>query len=356
MTDKILIIAPSWIGDSIMAEPLYRRLHELHPALELHVFAPTWILPTLSRMSTVNQTHLNPFGHGTLRLIERYKLARALARQQFDQAIVLPNSFKSALIPFFARIPKRTGFVGESRRSILNDTILLNEHALPRMVQRFYALADTANTTTPNCEIPYPRLNSDPQAQKQILEQLKLDTSKKIIAFCPGAEYGPAKRWPAEHFATLAKKFAKKGFNIWLFGSAKDTEIAATINRLSDHVCINLCGKTSLVQAIDLLALSTLVICNDSGLMHIAAALNRPLIALYGSSSPDFTPPLSNQAKICSINLVCSPCFERNCPLKHTHCLTQMLPEQIWQAAQTFIAKKTISTQEIINETNYPQS
>lgn len=340
MTYKILIIAPSWIGDSVMAEPLYRRLHEIHPDLELHVFAPAWILPTLSRMSTVNQTHLNTFGHGSLRLFDRYKTAKKLVRLHFNQAIVLPNSYKSALIPFFTKIPKRTGFVGESRRSILNDTILLNESELPKMVQRFYALSDTSHKVALENQIPFPKLSFDPTSQMETVAELGLDTSRKVVAFCPGAEYGPAKRWPAEHFATLARMFAQKGYSIWLFGSEKDQEVAEKINQLSNHLCVNLCGRTKLVQAIDLLALSSLVICNDSGLMHVAAALERPLVALYGSSSPDFTPPLSHQAKICSIHLECSPCFERNCPLGHTHCLTEMLPEQIWQAAQTLISKK----------------
>lgn len=349
MTYKILIIAPSWIGDSVMAEPLYRRLHELHPDLELHVFAPAWILPTLSHMSTVNKTHLNTFGHGALRLFDRYKVAKELRALHFDQAIVLPNSFKSALIPFFAKIPKRTGFVGESRRSILNDTIMLNETELPKMVQRFYALSDTSSNVAIENQIAYPILTFDPKTQAEAVTALGLDTSKKIVAFCPGAEYGPAKRWPATHFASLAKMFAQKGYSIWLFGSEKDQEISAQINQLSNNICIDLCGKTKLSDAIDLLALSSLVVCNDSGLMHVAAALGRPLVALYGSSSPDFTPPLSKQAKICSINLECSPCFERDCPLGHTHCLTEMLPEQIWQTAQTLISKKPIKIQEIIN-------
>jgi len=329
---KILVIAPSWVGDSVMAQPLYRRLHELHDSLELHVFAPQWTLPLLARMPEVAKAHLNPFGHGALRLWSRWRTGRALAAERFDQVIVLPNSIKSALVPFFAGIPQRTGFIGESRYGLLNDARELDENLLPMMIQRFCALADVKNTRTPEA-IPHPHLTVTRERQQATLNSLRLDLSRPVAAFCPGAEYGPAKRWPARHFADLAKRFDAAGFNVWLFGSAKDAEIGAEIHRLSDGLAVNLCGTTQLDQAIDLLGLADIAICNDSGLMHVAAALDKPLVALYGSSSPDFTPPLSDRAEIVSLDLECSPCFERNCPFGHTDCLQKLEPQRAWQAA-----------------------
>lgn len=141
---NILVIAPSWVGDAVMAEPLYRRLAERWPGAAIDLYAPAWTLPLAARMDCVRQGVVNPFGHGALRLAERWREGRALAAHGYDQAIVLPNSLKSALIPWFAGIPQRTGFVGEFRRGVLNDARRLDKTALPTMVERFCALAEDA--------------------------------------------------------------------------------------------------------------------------------------------------------------------------------------------------------------------
>ena len=173
-----------------------------------------------------------------------------------------------------------------------------------------------------------------PKAVKAALAKHGLTTDKPILAFCPGAEYGPAERWPARHFAELGRRYLAEGWQVWLFGSQKDFDIADEINRLSDGLCTNLCGKTNLPEAIDLLSCADTVVCNDSGLMHLAAALDRKLVAVYGSSSPDHTPPLSQKAKIVSLNLDCSPCFKRECPLGHTDCLNKLTPDRVQKAAE----------------------
>ncbi|MDC7700469.1 lipopolysaccharide heptosyltransferase II [Vogesella indigofera] len=331
MIKKLLVIGPSWVGDGVMAQPLYRRLHERHSGLELHVFAPAWTLPLLARMPEVAKAHLNPFGHGQLRLRERWRVARALHREGFDQVVVLPNSLKAALIPFLAGIPLRTGFTGELRYGLLNDTRELNEQELPTMVERFCILAEEPRHAL-HRPIPHPSLSSQPAAQQAVAARLGLSLDKQVVAMCPGAEYGPAKRWPPRHFAALAAALDSHGYQVWLFGSAKDQDIGEEIGRLAQGKALNLCGKTGLDEAIDLMALAKLAVCNDSGLMHVAAALHIPLVALYGSSSPDFTPPLSDHAEIVNLNLDCSPCFERTCPYQHMRCLEDMLPERVLQA------------------------
>ncbi|GGY23174.1 lipopolysaccharide heptosyltransferase II [Paludibacterium paludis] len=319
-----------------MAQPLYRRLHERHPGLELHVFAPQWTLPLLARMPEVAKAHLNPFGHGALKLGARWKIARRLAREKFDQVIVLPNSLKSALIPLMAGIPLRTGFIGESRYGILNDARELDEKSLPMMVERFCALAEDKHHAIPR-PIPHPSLTVDEAARNDVLQRLGLDLARPVAAFCPGAEYGPAKRWPARHFAALARRFHEVGYAVWLFGSNKDAAIGDDIAALSGGLAVNLCGRTGLDEAIDLMGCADIAICNDSGLMHVAAALEKPLVALYGSSSPDFTPPLSDRAAIVNLDLPCSPCFERTCPYGHTDCLETLEPGLAWQAAMRLI-------------------
>lgn len=328
---KALIVAPSWIGDTIMAQPLFARLHARHPGLQLDALAPGWVAPVLRRMSEIGTVIDSPFGHGQLSLKVRWKLARELARRGYDAVYVLPNSLKSALVPFMAGIPQRIGFIGESRYGLINVRHHLDKSALPLMVERFAQLAEIPGAAVPK-PILHPKIRSTATDQQNTLKALGRERPTRFVAFCPGAEYGPAKRWPAAHFATLARNLAGHGYSIGLFGSPKDSAVADEISALAPGICDNLCGATTLEQAIDLLAMAEFVVCNDSGLMHVAAALERPIVALYGSSSPGFTPPLSDQADILSLQLECSPCFKRECPLGHLDCLNKLSPEQVLAA------------------------
>ncbi|SMC16456.1 heptosyltransferase-2 [Andreprevotia lacus DSM 23236] len=319
---KILIVAPAWVGDAIMAQPLYARLKALHPDAQIDVLAPAWTRPLHARMAEISESFDNPFGHGQLKLGARWKLARQLKQRGYDQAILLPNSLKSALIPFFAGIPVRTGWTGEARYGLVNDLRVLKPAELPQMVERFAALAEVAGEA-PARPIPHPRLRVNSAERQATLHKLGLNLARPIVACCPGAEYGPAKRWPAQHFAEFARDAMSRGLQVWLFGSGKDKEIADEIAALAPGVQ-NLASQTTLAEAIDLMSFASVAVCNDSGLMHVAAALQVPLAAIYGSSSPEFTPPLSAQAEIVTLDLECSPCFERSCPLGHMNCLNQL--------------------------------
>lgn len=327
MSVRILIVAPSWVGDAVLAQPLFRRLKERHPGVAITVLAPPWVLPILGRMPEVDGTLENPFGHGTLAFAERRRFAKSLAGR-FDHAIVLPNSFKSALIPFLAGVPLRTGYTGESRFGLLNDRRRLDKTALPLMVERFAALAEPPGTPLVK-PVPPPRLSVDEGSLAATLARLELRANGSIAVFCPGAEYGTAKRWPAAYYAELAKDLVHEGRAVWLLGSPKDAGVGDEIVRLSGNACVNLCGRTKLDDAVDLLSCADLVISNDSGLMHVAAALDRPMIALFGSSSPRFTPPLSTHARVIRLDLPCSPCFKRECPLKHFKCMMDLTPERL---------------------------
>lgn len=333
MSKQILVISPSWIGDCVMTQPMLRRLHELSDC-EIDVFAPQFSQAVFRRMPEIRNILDNPFAHGALQLKQRYQIGKDLGKRGYHQVIVLPNSLKSGLIAWATGIKIRTGYVGESRYFLLNDIRRLDKQKLPLMVDRYTALAHPSQDAfTGNSS--QPKLMVDTNNQQHILNKLGLNTDKPILAFCPGAEYGPAKRWSPNYFAQTAQHFLQKGWQVWLFGSQKDATIAEEIQHYSGSQCVNLCGKTALNESIDLLALATFVVCNDSGLMHLSAALDRHLVALYGSTSAEHTPPLSPKAHILSLNLDCAPCFERQCPKGHTNCLQQLLPEKVITLIET---------------------
>lgn len=325
---KILVVAPSWVGDTMLIHPMLVRLKQRYPDSFIEVLAPEWTEDLLRQMPEVSDTITNPFPHGALQLAARIRLGMQLRNRYFDQAIVLPNSLKSTLVPFFAGIPIRTGFKGEMRYGLLNDIRKLDKHALPLMVERFAQLAEPAGDAIAR-PLPQPRLQVSVETRQLVLDKFMLKLDKPVAVFCPGAEYGPAKRWPIPYFAELAQRLKQQGYAVWITGSQKDKEIGDKIIALGNHDINNLCGITDLTDAVALLSCASLVVTNDSGLMHVAAALDRPMLALYGSSSPGFTPPLSQKAQVLKIDIPCSPCFKRECPLKHFKCMKNLTPQMV---------------------------
>ena len=338
---NILIIGPSWVGDMVMAQTLFQCLRQRHPDCHIDVLAPDWSRPILERMPEVRAALSFPLGHGVLDLAARRKIGKGLAGQ-YDQAILLPNSLKSALVPFFAGIAKRTGWKGEMRYGLLNDIRTLDKDRYPLMIERFMALAGEPDAALAQ---PYPRpsLQIDPVSSAAALAKFGLNLEHPVLALCPGAEFGEAKRWPAEHYAKVAEAKIRQGWQVWLFGSQNDhaggEEIRSRLIPGLREESVNLSGKTSLAEAIDLLSAASAVVSNDSGLMHVAAALNRPLVAVYGSTSPQFTPPLADQVEIVRLGLDCSPCFERTCRFGHYNCLRELQPKPVLEALERLLGR-----------------
>ena len=318
----------------VMAQTLFRQLKNDDPERAVDVLAPVWSLPIVARMPEVRAGIASQTGHGEIGIGKRRRIAAGL-RGDYDRAIVLPRSLKSALIPWLAKIPRRTGFRGESRYWLINDMRPFDRDVLDQTVKRYLALAAPPagnEVTGTGISVPaslFPALRVNKENQQTLTGALQLDTSRPVVGMMPGAEYGPAKCWPLEHFTELARLLDEAGFAVWVLGSDKDAAAGGEISA-AGHAT-NLCGRTSLEDVIDILALCQQVVSNDSGLMHVAAAVGCHVHGIYGSSSPRFTPPLTVERHIHHLDLDCSPCFERECPLGHLNCLTNIGPPSLFR-------------------------
>lgn len=331
-SQKILVVGPSWVGDMVMCHTLFKLLKLNNPAAIIDVLAPAWSQGILERMPEVHKSIVLPFKHGELNLKQRIIFGKKLRAEKYHQVILIPNSLKSLIIPWAAKIPKKTGWNGKEwpRSMLLNDGRCLDKNNYPLMVERFAALAFSKNAALP-AELPWPKLLINSETRDQAVNKFALiiDKAKPCLMIAPGAEFGPSKRWPVAYFAEVANRKMAEGWQVWLCGSPNDQDIANQIEKLISKPCVNLVGKTTLSEVIDLMSLASVVLSNDSGLMHIAAAVDRPVVALFGSTSAVSTPPLSKQATIASVNIECSPCFQRVCPKQHWRCMLDLKPAQV---------------------------
>jgi heptosyltransferase II len=329
---RSLVVAPQWIGDAVMSEPLLARLAARGE--QLSVAALPWVAPVYRAMPQVGEVIEWPFAHGRLDWSERRRAARAL-RGRFDIAYVLPNSLKAALIPWLARIPKRIGYHGEGRYLLLNRR-LPNPPGRPPMVAFYGALAAAASIDE------HPRMRVAPPVLQQAASAAGVQPGAYWV-FAPGAEYGPAKCWPPEHYAELARSLQRQhGLPVLLLGSAKEAALCEQIAAQSGDACRVLAGKTSLRDAMALIAGARGVVSNDSGLMHVAAAFGIPQAAVFGSTSPEHTPPLNPRARVLwlkeELQLDCAPCFDRVCRFGHTRCLTGVSAARVEAALDAALA------------------
>jgi heptosyltransferase-2 len=340
---RILVISPNWIGDAVMAQPLLQLLRAAHPDAAIDVLAPPAVSPVWRQAAEVAEVLETPFRHGALQLRERWKYARLLKRRGYAAAYILPNTIKYALIPWLAGIRRRVGYKGESRHGLIN--VMHRDETPPRPMVAFYAALAAPPVTTQGAALraalPRPKLAASAAQIAAVCERTGIAPGRPLVAFAPGAEFGGAKRWPARHFAGLAQAILARdpSTQIALLGSPKDKEACAEVasGLAADAAVFNLAGVTSLAEAIALIARCAAVVANDSGLLHIASALNRPVVALYGPTDPDHAPPFSDMAASISLRLDCSPCKQRECPLGHQDCMVKLAPELVWQSLQPML-------------------
>jgi heptosyltransferase-2 len=337
--NRILVIAPNWIGDAVMSQPLLAAIKASYPNAAIDVLATPWVAPVYRACSEVAEIIEADLRHGQLQWGLRRALAAQIKKRKYASCYVLPNSLKSALIPWLANIPVRIGYQGELRRFLLTET-KANSPKTQRipMVEHYANLCAPSGNLNTTINPPYlVPMASALESARARLQAAGIQTDA-LVVLCPGAEYGPSKRWPAAYFAVLAQSIlnAKPAASLVLLGSPSDRAIGDTIvsSAASQSHTFNWCGATSLDEAIAIISLCSKVVSNDSGLMHIAAALQVPQVAIFGSSDPSHTPPNSVKATIISLHLPCSPCHQRECPLGHLNCLNQISPERVFAALQ----------------------
>jgi heptosyltransferase-2 len=316
----------------VMAQALYKALLGDSTSAQIHVVAPEWSRPLLQRMPQISAIHGLDVAHGEFGLAKRRRLGKQLRHEGFSQAIVLPRSFKSALVPWFAKIPKRIGDIGEFRQGLLTDTLASNKDKKNPNVCNYLRYIGIETNVVLVKQQHCPELCVDAANQAKLLESHAISQQAPLVACMVGAEFGPSKQWPVEHFASLINLLRQQGVNVCLLGSPKDIEVGNQIESLCCEPIFNLCGKTSLLDVIDVLAACHVAVSNDSGLMHIAAAVDTPVVAMYGATTPTYTPPLHPKAKSFYVKLACSPCWQRTCQYQHYRCLKDIMPQDVFHA------------------------
>lgn len=349
---RSLVVSPNWIGDAVMAQPLLSALKLAQPRRPIDVLAPPSVAPVWRQMAEVDRVIETPFRHGALQLRQRWALARQLRRDGYGDAYVLPNTLKFALIPWLAGIARRIGYKGESRYGLIN-VMHFDDAAAPRPMVAFYAALADAPAPQAAAARPRPVLQVSAAQVAAAVAKGGLDPARRLVVFAPGAEFGAAKRWPAAHFAALAQAILAYDphCQIAMLGGPNDHAVGAEIvaragqllgaaappARAGAASLLNLAGATTLAEAIALIGHAAAVVSNDSGLLHIASALNRPVIALYGPTDPDHAPPFSDHARALSLRLDCAPCRQRECPLGHQNCMRNLGAEMVWDALRPML-------------------
>ncbi|MBD8529885.1 MULTISPECIES: lipopolysaccharide heptosyltransferase II [unclassified Massilia] len=341
MSGRTLVISPNWIGDAVMAQPLLQRLKQQHPGRPIDVLAPPAVAPVWRAAPEVDTVLETPFRHKALQLRERWKYAQVLRARGYVDAYVLPNTLKYALIPWLAGIRRRVGYKGEMRYGLVN--VMHHDDAPPRPMVPFYAALALA-PDAPLAPAPRPRLQVAGERIAAACARLGIDSARPLVVFAPGAEFGPAKRWPPRHFGALAQAILTQhgDAQIALLGSPKDRETGDEVLAAAGAAAAsmrNLAGETKLDEAFALIARAAAVVANDSGLLHVASSLNRPVIALYGPTDPDHAPPFSDIARALSLRIDCAPCRQRECPLGHHDCMEKMEAPLVWKALAPMLAR-----------------
>lgn len=325
--EKILIIPQNWLGDVIMSQVLIKKIKYEKSNAKIHILVNSKFKDLANRMNEVDKVLELDCSHKEFGFIKRYKLAKKISNS-YDHSIVLSRSIKSSLIPFMANIKKRTGELGECRFILVNDIKKFTKSFRRKTANRYLSMYGNAEISVKKNY--YPSLNKNEKNLERLVKKFSINTSKQIVIFAPGAAFGPSKMWPQKKFLDLANKI-NDNYLILVMGTQEEEKLGGIICE-NNTQRLNLCGKTTIVDAIDLMHLSKFCVSNDSGLMHLSAATNTKTISIYGSTSPVYTPPLTENKHIFYKELSCSPCFNKRCKFNHYDCLNNIYAEDVFKS------------------------
>jgi heptosyltransferase-2 len=337
---KIVVRGTNWIGDSVMSVPALCALRQLFPNDEITLHTRSWAEGIFRDADFIDRilTYDRP-GSGFAEVVGQ---ARRLRAEKFDLAIVFPNSFASAMTTFLAGIPRRFGFSKEGRGFLLTDAVAIPEWKSTRHEASYYlslveaverSLLKSNSTSVIKSTTDLPISDGHKAEARERLARERADLSRPTVAFGPGSTNSMAKRWPAERFAEVAKRLQQElGANVVLLGGPDDLEPASTISKIVGVDVIDLTAKTSLGEAAAILSVSDLMISNDMGLAHLAPAVGSSTLVLFGPTDPVTTRPFSDRAEVIRVDVECSPCMLRECPIDH-RCMQRISVEQVFDAA-----------------------
>ena len=336
----ILIVPYIWIGDFVRCHSVVQLLRERFPDRPVDILATTLCAPLTDYMPGLRRAIVADLPRSRLALPEQAKLASRLRREGYGTVLIMPRTWKAALAPFLAGVPERIGFFGEARVFLLND-LRFGERRLPRMVERCATLAFPAHAKLPPA-LPAPRLDVPAaEAAGWRAKRGLAGNTRPVVALAPGA-VGPSKRWPGSAYAALARRLIADGFSVWVVGGAQEKRLAAEI--VGDTTARDLTGA-DLREAILALACASVAISNDSGLLHVAAALGTPSMGIFGPTSPWHWGPLNPLAATIEMKsaLACRPCHRPVCRLGHHRCMQEITPDQVLAATRRVIASAALA-------------
>ncbi len=324
-SQRILIVPQNWLGDIVMSQTLLKKIKSEDIKAKIDVLVEPAFKELIERMPEANQPIVLDCKHKELGLMKRFNLAKKI-RGSYDQSIVLSRSLKSALIPYLAKIPIRTGERGESRYILINDLKSFSKEDRRKTAYRYVSMFSEKEELD---EKYYPSLETNTKNLEALKSKHVINLDKKIVIFAPGAAFGPSKMWPIDKFKELLEKLDQK-YKILILGSKSEINLGDQI--ADGKNAINLCGKTSIQDAVDLMHISEFCVSNDSGLMHLASATGTKSISIYGATSPDLTPPLTTNKEIHYRRVSCSPCFEKKCKYGHYNCLVEIQADDVFKS------------------------
>ena len=331
----ILIVPYLWIGDFVRCHSVVKLLRQRFPDRPVDMLASTLCAPLTDYMPGLRKAVVADLPRSRLALGQQKALAERLRREGYGTALIMPRTWKACLAPYFAGVPERTGFVGEARFFLLND-LRYGEKKLPRMVDRCGALALPPDATLP-ADWPLPELKVSREETKAWRQKRGLGgDDRPVVALAPGA-VGPAKRWPKDYYAAVARKLLDEGFAVWILGGPGEKTLAADI--VEDTQARDLTGS-DLREAVLALACATAAVSNDSGLLHVAAALGTSAIGIFGPTNPWHWAPLNPLAATMetATKLDCRPCHKPVCRLVHHRCMRDIAPEEVISTVQKTLA------------------